>query len=464
MEFWFVYRAIILEFLFELYVFYFLTAGKLDRAPRFPLRFLAGAAAMLALALPAARAYQAIGDNVWGRSFLYLLLFAASVLQMGFCFEERRSTVLFCCSMAYAAQNMTYKLFLLLWCGLRQLGVCDGWGDRYELYYHLLYYAFFFAAAAAVYFFLVRRLLPYLSNRRVDQGLLALSLLILGLTVILCSFEDIYFGALTVGGENRFEVWEYFVLRQTGNCFSVVCCAVVLLLSFKTVEGKELQQQLAYLRHAIHQSQRQYEISRDTIDLINVKCHDIRYRLGTMATAGAGVTAEAVDDLQKSISIYDSAVETGNRLLDVLLTEKSLYCEQNGITFSCMADGARLSFLRDGDLYCLFGNIIDNALEAARQVPDRERRVVNLVVKARGDMLVIQEDNYFEGELEFKDGLPQTTKEDRGYHGFGTQSIRMIVRQYGGEMTASAEDGVFHLNILFTLDGDGPAFGSGTTE
>ena len=464
MEFWFVYRAIILEFLFELYVFYFLTAGKLDRAPRFPLRFLAGAAAMLAIALPAARAYQAIGNNVWGRSFLYLLLFAASVLQMGFCFEERRSTVLFCCSMAYAAQNMTYKLFLLLWCGLRQLGVCDGWGDRYELYYHLLYYAFFFAAAAAVYFFLVRRLLPYLSNRRVDHGLLALSLLILGLTVILCSFEDIYFGALTVGGENRFEVWEYFVLRQTGNCFSVVCCAIVLLLSFKTVEGKELQQQLEYLRHAIHQSQRQYEISKDTIDLINVKCHDIRYRLGAMASAGAGVTAEAVDDLQKSISIYDSAVETGNRLLDVLLTEKSLYCEQNGITFSCMADGARLSFLRDGDLYCLFGNIIDNALEAARQVPDRERRVVNLVVKARGDILLIQEDNYFEGELAFKDGLPMTTKEDKGYHGFGTQSIRMIVHQYGGEMTASAEDGVYHLNILFTLDGDGPASGSGATE
>ena len=64
-------------------------------------------------------------------------------------------------------------------------------------------------------------------------------------------------------------------------------------------------------------------------------------------------------------------------------------------------------------------------------------------------MLFIQSDNYYSGELQFKDGLPQTTKGDTSWHGFGLRSIRMIVRKYGGELTTYIEDDIFHLSILF---------------
>ncbi len=93
---------------------------------------------------------------------------------------------------------------------------------------------------------------------------------------------------------------------------------------------------------------------------------------------------------------------------------------------------------------------MDNALEAVKQLEERERRVINLVVKARGGMLIIQEENYYAGDLTFRDGLPVTTKADKDYHGFGMQSIRMIVRKYEGELNTYTSDGVFHLNILFT--------------
>ena len=158
-------------------------------------------------------------------------------------------------------------------------------------------------------------------------------------------------------------------------------------------------------------------------------------------------------NLQKSISIYDAKIETGNQSLDVLLTEKSLYCEQNGITFSCMADGEKLDFLDGSDLYCLLGNIVDNALEAVKAISEQERRVINLLVKAQGNLLMIQEDNYFDGTLTFRDGLPVTTKEDKNYHGFGMRSIRMIVQKYDGELTTYVDGDVFHLNILFGTNG-----------
>ena len=82
-------------------------------------------------------------------------------------------------------------------------------------------------------------------------------------------------------------------------------------------------------------------------------------------------------------------------------------------------------------------------------MPDKERRVINISVKAKNDLVMVQEENYFEGELEFKDGLPRTIKQDKNYHGFGTRSIRMIVNKYDGALTVNAAGGIFHLNIIF---------------
>lgn len=454
-----IYRKIILEFLFELYVFCVLATHRLDRARRFRLLALAGLGAVLALAYGAAVLYRSVGDTVPGRIGIYIALFAAAVGHIKLCFDESLPTVLFCCSVAYAAQNLCYKLYLLLWCGGEALRLYDGWGPRFDLYYHLMYYGFFALAAAAVYLLFIRRLLRRMSGGRLDYQIFAAAVLVLSITVILCSVEDVNFARLSVERENRFALPEYAALRQAGNLFSVMSCAVVLLLTSRTVEQRELRQEVEYLQHAVHQSVLQYEISRDSIDLINVKCHDIRYKLGALAAQGERMRPEAVADLQQSISIYDAKVETGNQFLDVLLTEKSLYCEQNGITFSCMADGARLTFMDDGDLYCLFGNVVDNALEAVKAIAERQRRVINLVVKARGDMLLIQSENYFDGERAFRDGLPVTTKADKNCHGFGMRSIRMIVHKYEGELTAYVADGIFHLNILFSLDpqGGGPA-------
>lgn len=446
-----VYIRVMLEFLFELYVFCALVTCKLGRARGFALKVVAGLIAVAAVALGAAAFYCLFGDTVWGRTVVYLVLFALVTLHARICFDEPYKNVLFCCSAGYAAQNLVYKLFLFLWGFGEQFRLYDSWGDFFELYYRIIYYAFFIAAAAAAYFLFIRPLVRRLPGQAVNFRMLAISLVVFAVTIVLCSFEDIFFADLSVGREGRFDDPVYFTLWQTGNAFSVVCCAVVLLLISRTLERSELEHEVQYLQYEVRQRAQQYEISKDTIDLINVKCHDIKYKIGALLAQKGEPDAAEVSDLYESISIYDTKVETGNPMLDVLLTEKSLYCEQNGITFSCMAQGDQLSFLSDGDLYCLFGNIIDNALEAVRGLPEREKRVINLVVKVKNGFLLVQEENYFSGDLRFADGLPVTTKEDKNYHGFGTRSIRMIARKYGGELSAHVTGNIFHLSIVFGL-------------
>ena len=79
--------------------------------------------------------------------------------------------------------------------------------------------------------------------------------------------------------------------------------------------------------------------------------------------------------------------------------------------------------------------LLDNAIEAARRLDGAERKTISLVVSRRGDMAVIHEENYFDGEVRFENGLPVSTKGDPLNHGFGTRSMHQIVERYAGSMT-----------------------------
>ena len=190
----------------------------------------------------------------------------------------------------------------------------------------------------------------------------------------------------------------------------------------------------------------QYRLTRESIDLINEKCHDIRKRIGELGAPALSVAS--VERIQESIQVYDAAVRTGNDALDVVLTAKSLLCSQRGIELVCLADGAALGFVPDDELYSLMENVLDNAIEAVMRLSNPEQRSVSLTVRREGGFVSIREDNYFEGDLEIVDGLPRTTKPDRTNHGFGLRSIRRCVEEHGGEMRLRAEDGVFSLAIL----------------
>jgi sensor histidine kinase regulating citrate/malate metabolism len=155
--------------------------------------------------------------------------------------------------------------------------------------------------------------------------------------------------------------------------------------------------------------------------------------------------------VEDSIGIYEAIVQTGNEVLDTILTEKSLYCKERGITVSCVADGQLLSFMQTMDLYSLFGNALDNAIEAVEKLPEKVMRQIDVLIYKQQRFLVIHIINPAGEQLIFEEGLPATTKSDKNFHGFGMRSMQYIVKKYDGFLTASQEDGCFSLKILIPI-------------
>lgn len=201
----------------------------------------------------------------------------------------------------------------------------------------------------------------------------------------------------------------------------------------------------------VAERERQYQLSRKNIDAINVKCHDIKHQIRSLADGGRVADGRALEDLAAEIAIYDSTVKTGNPALDVILTEKGLVCSGEKITLAVIADGRALECLEPQEIYSLFGNALDNAIEAVRGIGEPERRLVSLNVRRSGTMCVINVENSCDVAPAFRDGLPVTTKADAGSHGFGTRSMRGIVERHGGVLSFGCEDGVFHVDALLPV-------------
>lgn len=102
------------------------------------------------------------------------------------------------------------------------------------------------------------------------------------------------------------------------------------------------------------------------------------------------------------------------------------------------------------DIYSLFGNALDNAIECEKKL-GKEKRFISLKLAGKDDMISLRIENYCL-TIDMKDGLPVTSKSDKEFHGFGLKSISYIVKKYGGIMKIEFKDNVFALNIIFSKD------------
>lgn len=229
-----------------------------------------------------------------------------------------------------------------------------------------------------------------------------------------------------------------------------LCALVILVLQFSLLSRKNLSDELEIVNRLLEKEQTQYQFSKETIDSINRKCHDMRHQIRTIGSQ-ENINPEAIQEITKTINIYDSLYKTGNTALDTILTEKALYCQDYNISINCMADGKKLSFMSETDIYSLFGNMLENAIHAVMDVP-KEGRDIYLSVVNKGELLSVHSRNPFTGIVRMRDGLPITKNTDIANHGFGAKSIQLITEKYGGTWSFEAKDGIFYVDLLFPLE------------
>ena len=229
------------------------------------------------------------------------------------------------------------------------------------------------------------------------------------------------------------------------------CCMLGLLFQFGSLERSRLEYRTELMEQILHKEQQQHELSKETIELINMKCHDLKKQIRLLRNATSREQEQVLKEIEDAVMVYGSAVRTGCDALDILLTEKSLYCEKYQIHLACMADGEKLKFMSTADIYSLFGNMLDNAIESVIRIEEPDNRIINFNIYAKDSFLIAHIENTYAGELVFEDGLPKTTKSNSDWHGFGMKSMRYIAEKYSGSLIVRAENHLFTVDVVIPI-------------
>ncbi len=353
-----------------------------------------------------------------------ITIFLLSLLVQFAIYKSKVKDVLFCCAGAMLIQNFSHNVEQLIYLPWKENFNDLGW--------------FFLSAGvmAAVYA-LAYVLIVYPQPKGSEINITSRgTLIIAGASALFCYLIHTLFTIHKLSEE-----WIATLPFMLVDLLALALCFGLVSYRNKKEENLELERSIDKVHHY-------YAFLRNNIDILNMKAHDLKHFV-RVATERIAMDNEELKELQKTIEDYETIANTGSQTLDYIITEKRFLCKKEGISFTFSVDGKALSFLSQGDLISLFGNLLSNAVEAEMKLKDKDKAYIFLAVSSHSGMTSIHLENYFPEAVVFENGLPITTKKDTRFHGYGGKSIRYIVKKYGGTYANDHEEGIFEVNILF---------------
>lgn len=141
---------------------------------------------------------------------------------------------------------------------------------------------------------------------------------------------------------------------------------------------------------------------------------------------------------------------SGNRIVDIILNDKYEKASEVGILFEINVCPLEDKVIQDIDWCSILSNLLDNAIEACKEVEDGKRTIkVNIVQNECA--VFIKVINTYNGMINLSNGKIQSHKKGNGIHGLGMESIKCTVEKYNGLLEYKWDEDIFIVNIsLFT--------------
>ena len=216
-------------------------------------------------------------------------------------------------------------------------------------------------------------------------------------------------------------------------------------------EKQFLETEKQLLEHEMENQVRHYKSIVNMNQEIRAYQHDIKNHLlclGSLLEDGKSEKAkEYLKGISKQVYYNEKIVHTDNYILDALISEKAQIAKEKNIRLTIDLKLKKELNIQPADWCAIFGNALDNAIEACEKV-EVEKRFIHVVASCAGNLLKIKIENAMQGTLVTTGNGPETTKKRKEYHGFGLKNIEKTVQRYDGIMELTTEKGIFIMQIL----------------
>ena len=254
-------------------------------------------------------------------------------------------------------------------------------------------------------------------------------------------------------------------VRETISGWDIVLLLFYLLLlagnislfyvftRYSQMKEEQMLQRLGQIRY--EERKQSYDKAEKLDERYQERIHNIKYYLKQIGIYLEAKQYKKIEDvlseLQMGIHMDEKDLLCSNRFLNALLVDYMEETKKNNVQTDIFVEpGFKIEFMREVDISSIFGNLLDNAGEAAKKC-EKGQVSVALYMENGGSLAVCRIENNYVGELRSEGSKLLTTKEDPELHGLGLQNVKRLVDQYSGYIQQEYGDEVYVTTIILPM-------------
>lgn len=224
---------------------------------------------------------------------------------------------------------------------------------------------------------------------------------------------------------------------------------VFIMINKYSVFAENRHEEELLLKETAYREEYYQDVEKYQEQIQDIK-HDMKNQLAALYDAvergERELVRDSLSDMLGDIRLAEDTIYSANPILNSLLKVKVSKAREKEIEMTVKTFIPKKMSIDAGDMGVMYGNLIDNAIEACAKVQDRNRFVDVETKYQDGKLLiVIRNSKNTDMNPDFK-----TTKEDKRMHGRGIRSVRKVAEQYGGNLLLEDEGDTFKASLLLT--------------
>ena len=228
---------------------------------------------------------------------------------------------------------------------------------------------------------------------------------------------------------------------------------LLLIIVLKTIKDIKEKSEENLLKEKVDMQYNYYLNLQETQNKVKRLYHDMSNHMmciKSMSSEKEDVN-KYIDEVSKELNGIKEIYNTGNMILDIVLNEKQVDCNENNINLFCDINFSKCNFIEMIDVCSIFSNILDNAIEACNKIKNDEK-----YIKIRGTFVksyyVIRCENSKVNKIKIKNNRIISSKKDKFIHGIGLKSVKSSLKKYDGELEIEDFEDKFLVQIYIPID------------
>lgn len=238
------------------------------------------------------------------------------------------------------------------------------------------------------------------------------------------------------------------------NILVLLSNIVVFFVYEQTLKTNRLNTELLLTKQKEQNIADYYKLLKEQNENSKILIHDITKHLNSINMLSNDSDIDIKDYISHIIedfNIMNPIDYCSNSLLNLITNRYSIICKSENINFDINIQNAKIDFMSEPDITALFDNILENAVESARQTSEK---IINFSIDIRNtNFVVINVSNTSNKKPISNNGIIISSKIDPAMHGIGTKSIKRVIKKYDGimNMDYNEEEKTFKTIITFQL-------------